>query len=99
MNKQNSFGNYKKIRDSYNLEIPEFYNFGFDVIEKRALEDDKTAFIYVSRDGSKIETKTRYLAIEFRFVRIILKHLNFPVKVIAKRFDQISYLLNILQRT
>ena len=55
MNKQNSFGNYKKIRDSYNLEIPEFYNFGFDVIEKRALEDDKTAFIYVSRDGSKIE--------------------------------------------
>ena len=59
----------------------------------------KSLWFYFHRDGSKIETKTRYLAIEFRFVRIILKHLNFPVKVIAKRFDQISYLLNILQRT
>ena len=56
MNKQNSFGNYKKIRDSYNLEIPEFYNFGFDVIEKRALEDDKTAFIYVVKNDLAVKT-------------------------------------------
>ena len=55
MKELNLLRDYKEIRDGHNLEIPEFYNFGFDVIEKRALEADKTAFIYVSRDGSKIE--------------------------------------------
>jgi acetyl-CoA synthetase len=29
------------------LDIPEFYNFGFDCIDRRAREADKTAFVYV----------------------------------------------------
>ena len=39
---------------SFNLDIPEYYNFGFDVIEKQALEDDKTAYIAVDHTGESI---------------------------------------------
>ncbi|MCZ6454595.1 MAG: AMP-binding protein, partial [Alphaproteobacteria bacterium] len=49
------FTDYDQTRAEFHLEIPEFYNFGFDVIEKRAAEADKTAFIYVARDGTTIE--------------------------------------------
>jgi acetyl-CoA synthetase len=46
---------YLTDKDNFNLAIPETFNFGFDVIDKRAQEADKTAFIYVTRDGEKIE--------------------------------------------
>ncbi|MCZ6510642.1 MAG: acyl--CoA ligase [Alphaproteobacteria bacterium] len=49
------FTDYEGTRAEFSLEIPEFYNFAFDVIEKRAAEADKTAFIYVARDGATIE--------------------------------------------
>jgi len=38
------------------LPTPEFYNFGFDLIDKRAAERDKTAFIYVDADTGVEET-------------------------------------------
>ncbi len=47
---------YEALRAGFKLEIPEHYNFGFDVIERRALEADKTAFIYVDRSGQTIES-------------------------------------------
>ena len=46
---------YETLRAGFELEIPEHYNFGFDVIEKRALEADKTALIYVDRSGQTVE--------------------------------------------
>jgi acetyl-CoA synthetase len=49
------FTDYEGTRAKFNLEIPEFYNFGFDEIERRAREADKTAFIYVARDGETVE--------------------------------------------
>jgi acetyl-CoA synthetase len=39
---------------SFSLDIPEYYNFGFDVIEKQALENDKTAYIAVDHSGENI---------------------------------------------
>ena len=45
---------YLTDRDNFRLEVPEFYNFGFDVIEQRAREGDKTAFISVDRSGDNI---------------------------------------------
>jgi len=45
---------YEKERANFCLEIPEFYNFGFDVIDRRAREADKTAFISVDRSGETI---------------------------------------------
>ncbi len=46
---------YEEMCSNHHLEIPEYYNFGFDVIEKRARENDKTAFIYISRDRELVE--------------------------------------------
>ena len=46
---------YDDTRAKFRLEIPEFYNFGFDLIAKRAREADKTAFIAVDRTGERIE--------------------------------------------
>ena len=47
---------YEETRRNFTYEVPELYNFGFDVIEKHALENDKVAFYYVARDGETIET-------------------------------------------
>lgn len=46
---------YDVIKSQFKLEIPEFYNFAFDVIEKRAKEQDKTAFIAVDAEGENIK--------------------------------------------
>ena len=43
------------VADDFVFEIPEYYNFGFDVIDKRAQENDKTAFIAVDRTGTDIQ--------------------------------------------
>ena len=42
---------YEETRRTFKYEVPKFYNFGFDVIEKLTTENDKVAFNYVSRDG------------------------------------------------
>ena len=46
---------YKSDKKNFKLTIPEIYNFGFDVIERRAKEANKTAFIYIDRSGKKVE--------------------------------------------
>jgi len=38
---------YAAARRSLKLAVPEFYNFGFDCIDRRAREADKAAFLYV----------------------------------------------------
>ena len=38
---------FATARRGLELAIPEFYNFGFDCIDRRAREADKTAFVYV----------------------------------------------------
>ena len=37
---------YETARNSFELAVPEFYNFGFEVIDRRAGEADKPALIY-----------------------------------------------------
>ena len=49
---------YQSDKDNFRLEIPEFYNFGFDVIDGRAATADKDAFIYVPTAGEPIERHT-----------------------------------------
>ena len=55
MPEAHNMADYEATRAAFVLEIPEFYNFGFDVIDQRAREADKTAFIYVDRSGERIE--------------------------------------------
>ncbi len=50
--------NYDDIKNQFEMEIPEFYNFGFDVIEKRAKEQDKSAFIAVDGQAETIKHYT-----------------------------------------
>ncbi|MFT6625567.1 MAG: acetyl-CoA synthetase [Cycloclasticus sp.] len=46
---------YAVTKASFKLKTPEFYNFGFDVIDKRANEADKLAFITVNASGNDIK--------------------------------------------
>ena len=46
--------NYDEVKSSFKLEIPELYNFGFDVIDKRAEEADKLAYIEVDGRGETV---------------------------------------------
>ena len=41
---------FATARRGLELAIPEFYNFGFDCIDRRAREADKTAFVYVEAE-------------------------------------------------
>lgn len=45
---------YDEVKSSYKLDVPENYNFGFDVIDKRAEEADKLAYIEVDKTDENI---------------------------------------------
>ena len=45
---------YESARAAFQLETPADYNFAFDVIERRARDADKTAFIAVDRGGENV---------------------------------------------
>jgi len=49
-----NMNNYNEVKTSFKLETPVNYNFGFDVIDKRADEADKLAYIEVNGSGEKI---------------------------------------------
>ena len=38
-----------------NISMPEFFNFGFDVVDIWAAEDNMTAFVSVNRTATSIE--------------------------------------------
>jgi len=50
-----NMANYSTTKARFKLTTPEFYNFGFDVIDKRANEADKLAFITVDASGNDIK--------------------------------------------
>ena len=45
---------YARARSTFRLDVPEDFNFAFDVIDHRAARDDHTAVIAVSRDGGTV---------------------------------------------
>ena len=49
-----AYKDYESARAAFHLETPADYNFAFDVIERRARDADKTAFIAVDRDGENV---------------------------------------------
>ncbi|MDP6708551.1 MAG: acyl--CoA ligase [Alphaproteobacteria bacterium] len=46
---------YGAARAAFELEVPEEFNFAFDVLSKRAREADKLALIAVDKTGEKVE--------------------------------------------
>ncbi|RLF36481.1 MAG: acyl-CoA synthetase, partial [Thermoplasmata archaeon] len=51
--------NYDEFCKNFKWNIPEYYNFAFDEVDKKAEENDKVALITVSSDGEE--------AVEHRF--------------------------------
>ena len=49
---------YESARAAFRLETPADYNFAFEVIERRARDADKTAFIAVDRGGENVVRHT-----------------------------------------
>ena len=47
---------YEATRRDFGFRTPEYYNFGFDLVDRRAREADKVAFIAVDRSGERIES-------------------------------------------
>jgi len=46
--------NYEETYRTFSLEVPEYYNFGFDVIDRFALEDrNRLAMIWVNQEGEE----------------------------------------------
>ncbi len=43
------------VPGNFDIAVPEYFNFGVDVIDARAAEGDKTAYIWVDRSGSVVE--------------------------------------------
>ena len=47
---------YDAARRDFKLEIPDYFNFAFDVVAKRAREADKTALIAIDKTGEHVVT-------------------------------------------
>ena len=65
---------YEATRRDFTFSAPEHYNFGFDLIDRRAREADKVAFIAVDRSGERVEPH-RFSDLSLasnRFARVLL---------------------------
>ena len=47
--------NYEETYNSFRLDVPEFYNFAFDVVDKWAEDRTKLALLTVDNDGASAE--------------------------------------------
>ena len=45
---------YEKIRSSFSLDIPDDFNFAFDVLAKKAAKANKTALIAINQAGNHL---------------------------------------------
>jgi len=51
---------YQKTRKEFKLEVPEYFNFGFDVVDKWAEDRTKLALVIAGEMGERIEKYTFY---------------------------------------
>jgi acetyl-CoA synthetase/medium-chain acyl-CoA synthetase len=45
--------NYDEVRATFTLEVPDTFNFGFDVVDKWAADPQRLAMVWVDEDGSE----------------------------------------------
>jgi acetyl-CoA synthetase len=62
------------VRD-FSFKIPEYFNFGFDVVDMRAADRTKLALVWASRDGEEIHKYTFYdlQCLSNRFANVLRK--------------------------
>ena len=63
MNAATTSFDYDSMRSDFSLDVPEHFNFAFDVVARRAHAADKTALIAIDRSGSRVERHS-YLDLE-----------------------------------
>jgi len=51
---------YQETVDNYELIVPEYFNFGFDVLDRRALDRTKLAMVWADRTGEDIRKYSFY---------------------------------------
>jgi len=49
---------YQKVWSDFSFDCPDDFNFAFDVLEKKALEVNKTALISIDREGNHVQDVT-----------------------------------------
>lgn len=67
---------YDRYYEEFKWEVPEYYNFAFDVIDRRAAEANKAALISLDAEGENVQRHTfRDLSrLSNRFANILLRH-------------------------
>jgi acetyl-CoA synthetase len=67
---------YEEYCRDFKWEVPEYYNFAFDVIDRRADERDGTALVSVSPDGerARIHTFRDLSVLSNKFANVLLEH-------------------------
>ncbi len=79
---------YEKLYKNFRWEIPKYYNFGFDVVDKWAEDRTKLALISIDRTGKHDRYHTFY-----DLSRASNKFTNFLLKIGVKKGDRILVIL------
>ncbi len=79
---------YEKLYKNFRWEIPKYYNFGFDVVDKWAEDRTKLALISIDRTGKHDRYHTFY-----DLSRTSNKFTNFLLKIGVKKGDRILVIL------
>src|SRR4030042_5823022 len=79
---------YEKTYREFKWEIPEYYNFGFDGIDRRAEDRTKLALISVDDTGINAVRHTFYY-----LMRISNQFANFLLKLGVKKGDRVLLML------
>ena len=65
---------YEKVYKEFKWDVPEYYNFGFDVVDRRADDRTKTALLSIHSDGSHSYHTFYELSVQSnKFANVLLK--------------------------
>ena len=79
---------YESARKSFMIQVPEYFNFGFDVIDRHAGEEKKRALVWVDPTGKEVKEYT-FLDIS----RLSNKAANVLKKIGVKKGDRVFIML------
>jgi len=74
-NDDGTYLNYEKLYREFEWNVPEFYNFGFDVVDRWAEDRTKLALVSIHSDGEKARYNTFYdlKVLSDRFANVLTK--------------------------
>ena len=79
---------YETLYDAFHLDVPEYFNFGFDVMDKWAEDRTKLALVSLKRNGEKADYHTF-----FELSRLSNRFANVLRKLGLKKGDRVLVML------